>query len=80
MIAVNRGRAGGWAVVVGGAEVVQQYSRLHSDVLCCQKLRMCESLDQAGERFEGGYTPERGIVPRPGFVLEEKGRNLDKGG
>jgi hypothetical protein len=30
---------------------------------------MCENLDQAGERFEGGYTPEQGIVSRSELFL-----------
>ena len=57
----------------------RQGSRQYSGVLCCQKSRTCESLDQVGERFEGGYTPERGIVPKSGFVPGEKGRSLDEG-
>ena len=60
--------------------MLRQGSRQHSDVLCCQKSRMYESLDQAGERFEGGYTPGRGIAPRSGLVPGKQGWSLDEEG
>ena len=56
-----------------GVGVPRSGSRQHSEVLCCQKSRTYESLDQADERFEGGYTPEQGIVLRSGFVPGKQG-------